>query len=230
MCFYKQGACRCTMAPRLAVAIASEPMKRAAVLVAISAVTFVAGCSKLAALAKDTDAPPEAAAPVAGTAAATTAATAATASAAPTAAAKATATAVAKNAKAALAIPSPTTDRIPRNRDKDGPCPAGFVEQPGVENHSTCARSCKTDANCHAHTCVDSDVGDGKVCSEIASKTPAASAAKPPIKCKANEIDDGDRCLKTCNDDKDCAATKTKCTEFKVPNPSGGTSTALVCE
>jgi len=208
-------------------------MKRAALVVALSSVVFGAGCSKLVALAQDKDAPAaDAAAPLAAPAA-TTAATAA-ATAAPTTTAKPTAAAAtavaAKNAKAALAIPTPTTDRIPRNRDKDGPCPTGFVEQPGVENHSTCARSCKTDANCHAHTCVDSDVGDGKVCSEIASKTPAASAAKPAIKCKANEIDDGDRCLKQCNDDKDCAALKTKCTEFRVPNPAGGTSTALVCQ
>lgn len=211
-------------------------MKSVAVLLALSAVTFAAGCGKLAELAKDKDAA-DAAAPVAATATATAPATAATASAAATTTAKvaaaSTAAVTAKNAKAALAIPSPTTDRIPRNRDKDGPCPAGFVEQPGVENHSTCARSCKTDANCHAHTCVDSDVGDGKVCSEIASKTPAASAtaAKAALKCKPNELDDGDRCVKICSEDKDCAGIKgTTCQMIRVPNPNGGTSTNMVCQ
>ena len=209
-------------------------MKRAALFVALPTVVFAAaGCSKLVALAKDKDTPPEAAAPVAATATATTA-TAATSAAPPTptttAKLAAVATAVAKNAKAALAIPSPTTDRIPRNRDKDGPCPAGFVEEPGAENHSTCARSCKTDANCHAHTCVDSDVGDGKVCSEIASKTPAASAARPPaLKCKANELEDNDHCAKICSNDKDCAKGQ-KCVQFNVPNPNGGSSVNFICD
>jgi hypothetical protein len=210
-------------------------MKRAVVLIALTAITFASGCSKLAALAQDKDAPAaDAAAPVAPTATAG-AVTTATASAAPTTTAKtgaaSTAAVAAKNAKAALAVPSPTTDRFARNRDKDGPCPAGFVEQPGAEQHSTCARSCKTDATCHGHTCVDSDVGDGKVCSEIASKTPAASAAKPAVKCKANELDDGDRCLKVCSEDKECASIKgTTCQQIKVPNPNGGTSTNMVCQ
>ncbi len=207
-------------------------MKRAAFFVAVSSVVLGTGCSKLAALAQDKDAPAaDAAAPVAATA--TTAATAPAASAAPTAAAKATAAAAtavaAKNAKAALAIPTPTTDRIPRNRDKDGPCPTGFVEQPGAENHSTCARSCKTDASCHAHTCVDSDVGDGKVCSDIASKPSASAAARTALKCKANELEDGDRCAKICSNDKDCAKGQ-KCNQFNVPNPNGGTSVNFVCE
>lgn len=49
--------------------------------------------------------------------------------------------------KKPLAVPSPSTDRFARNRDKDGPCPAGFVEQPGAEANSTCARECKKDAD-----------------------------------------------------------------------------------
>ena len=215
-------------------------MKRAAVLVALTAITFASGCSKLAALAQDDDAPVADAAAAAAPAATPTAVTTAPAGAAPTGTAKTgaapTGAVAAKNAKAVLAVPSPTTDRFARNRDKDGPCPAGFVEQPGVEQHSTCARACKTDATCHAHTCVDSDVGDGKVCSDIASKAPAASAsaaaAKPATKCKANEIDDGGgTCLRTCNDDKDCAGIKgTTCGQIRVPNPFGGTSTAMACQ
>jgi hypothetical protein len=130
---------------------------------------------------------------------------------------KAAATTTSSGKKALVA--SPTTDRVQRNRDKDGPCPAGFAEQPGVENHSVCARTCKTETDCHGHTCEDSDVG-GKVCSEIASK-------KTATKCKANEIEDGKDCLKQCSADKDCG--KGKCEQMKVPNPFGGTSTAMVC-
>src|SRR4051794_10318005 len=65
-----------------------------------------------------------------------------------------------KASTTALNPPTPTTDRFPRNRLKDGPCPAGFTEQPGVEERSSCARNCKKDADCNGHTCVDSDVGD----------------------------------------------------------------------
>lgn len=120
---------------------------------------FSTGCSKLAALAKEQEPPAaDAATPTAATASAPAAT--ASANAAPSTTAKTTATpaVAAKQAKGALAVPSPTTDRFPRNRDKDGPCPAGFAEQPGVEQHSTCARVCKTDTNCHGHTCVDSDL------------------------------------------------------------------------
>ncbi len=65
-----------------------------------------------------------------------------------------------------MSIPTPSTDRIPRNRDKDLPCPPKFTEQPGVEQYSTCARDCKTDSDCHGHKCDDSMVGDGMVCSD----------------------------------------------------------------
>ena len=107
--------------------------------------------------------------------------------------------------KKPMAVPSPTTDRVPRNRLKDGPCPPGFVEQPGVEEHSSCARSCKSATDCHGHTCADSDVGDGKVCTDEVPKAPAASA-KPAAatKCKAGEIDDQDKCVKLCTTAKDC--------------------------
>jgi hypothetical protein len=208
-----------------------DEMKRAALLVALATVTFASGCSKLAALAQDQDTAADGAAATTPSAptAATTAPAAATAAAVTSAKPIPGSTAVAaKNAKHPLVAPSPTTDRFARNRDKDGPCPVGFVEQPGVEEHSSCARACKTDATCHGHTCVDSDVG--KVCSDIASKTTAASAAKPALKCKANEFDDGERCVKTCGDDKDCAGLKgTSCQMIRVPNPNGGTSAQTVC-
>jgi hypothetical protein len=218
----------------LADRLGAAPLALALVVaLGVSAVTLVSGCSKLAALAKDDDGTATDAA--ASTAATASAATTAAATATPTGTAKtavpATGAVAAKNAKKTLVAPSATTDRFGRNRDTDGPCPAGFVEQPGVENHSSCARSCKTDATCHGHTCVDSDVGDGKVCSEIASKTPAASAsaaAKPGSKCKANEIDDGGECLKACDKDSDCPAKKT-CQGIRVANPFGGTSAAQAC-
>jgi hypothetical protein len=114
-------------------------------------------------------------------------------------------------------------DRIPRNRDKDGPCPTGFAEQPGVENHSVCARVCKTEADCHGHTCEDSDIGNGKVCTETASKKTALAP-----KCKPDEFEDGNDCLKGCTTDKDCPK-KGHCEQMKVPNPNGGVSTAMVC-
>ena len=69
------------------------------------------------------------------------------------------------------------------------------------------------------------------MCSEIASKTLAASAsaaAKPASKCKANEIDDGGECLKACEKDSDCPAKKT-CQGIRVANPFGGTSAAQAC-
>jgi hypothetical protein len=124
----------------------------------------------------------------------------------------------------AMKPPTPTSDRFARNRDKDGPCPKGFTEQPGVENHSWCAKNCQKDADCTGHTCADSEVGDGKTCSDIASKTKPAAHT-----CKSNEIDDGDRCLKQCTKDSDCPKG-VKCTSMMVPNPNGGSSTALVCQ
>jgi hypothetical protein len=125
----------------------------------------------------------------------------------------------------AMKPPTPTTDRFPRNRLKDGPCPAGFTEQPGVEEHSSCARNCKKDADCNGHTCVDSDIGDGKVCSDTASSAKPKPAAHT---CKKDEIDDGERCYKQCTKDADCG--KQKCASMMVPNPNGGTSTALTCQ
>jgi hypothetical protein len=155
---------------------------------ALATTTLSLGCKKLLDSTKDDSR--DAAASGAATAASTAAAAAATP--ADTALAVASSVAVtAKNAptgaKKALATPSSTTDRFPRNRLKDGPCPAGFVEQPGAEEHSSCARSCKTDTDCHAHTCVDSDVGNGKVCSnEAATAKPTAAIANLP-KCKGEE-------------------------------------------
>lgn len=123
-----------------------------------------------------------------------------------------------KTAKRPLVVPSPTTDRFGRNRDKDGPCPKGFVEQPGVEQYSSCARACTGDATCHGHTCVDSDVGDGKVCSDIAIKTAAAPAAgtrgaackvsadcATPWKCLSPQSSQVElTCQKTCRAGSDC--------------------------
>jgi hypothetical protein len=137
-------------------------------------------------------------------------------------------TATSTNTKA-LAVPSPTTDRFPRNRLKDGPCPAGFTEQPGVEEHSSCARACKTDSDCHAHTCVDSDVGDGKVCSDVA----AAAKGNAPIanlpKCKGEErlwaVDEKAKpfCATgepSCSSDKDCKG-KGSCIDMMLLQEDG---------
>jgi hypothetical protein len=205
-------------------------MYRRSALLTLLAVSL--GCSKLLDLAKKDDAADAASAAVAASAAPAATDTAASTAAASASAvvAKAAAPAAHPSASAAGNKPltaSATTDRVPRNRDKDGPCPAGFVEQPGVENHSVCARTCKTEADCHGHTCEDSDVGSGKVCTDTASKKTAARS-----KCKPDEIEDGSDCLKPCTADKDCPKGGKKsgtCEQLKVPNPNGGVSTALVC-
>ncbi len=184
------------------------------------------GCSKLIEiLSKDEPAATTAAAPAATTPPTVDSAPAATASASAPAAKAAAPNRVAE-AKKVMAVPSPTTDRIQRNRDKDPPCPPSFVEQPGVENHSICARVCKTEKDCHGHLCEDSDVGNGKVCLDVPSKAPAAKPVA--AKCKAGEFDDDGTCLKTCNTDSDCPKKGT-CEQIRVPNPNGGTSAAAVC-
>ncbi|HEY8072556.1 MAG TPA: hypothetical protein VIF62_00555 [Labilithrix sp.] len=179
------------------------------------------GCSKL--LQKTDEATADAAA--ASTATATASVATASASASSSAVAKAAQPSVkaadSASGKHAL-VASSTTDRVPRNRDKDGPCPANFAEQPGVENHSVCARVCHTEADCHGHTCEDSDIGNGKVCTDTASKKAAAP------KCKPNQIEDGTDCLNPCTQDKDCGKNG-HCESMKVANPNGGTSTAMVC-
>lgn len=189
--------------------------------VALVSIVVLTGCGKIAAMlgkgeidAGAVVADTQDAAPVA-----TTTSTPTVASSAPPVV-KAAAT-TSSSAKKTL-VASPTTDRLPRNRDKDPPCPAGFVEQPGVENHSICARACKTETDCHGHTCEDSDVGNGKVCTDTASKKTAAT------KCKPNQIEDGKDCLNPCTQDKDCGKNG-HCEQMKVPNPNGGTSTAMVC-
>jgi hypothetical protein len=193
----------------------------------VVSLVVVAGCKLLNKAAEGADAGATA---DAGPTTATTDTVTASASAAPSAATAKAATATTAHktdagptAGKTMTAPSPTTDRMPRNRDKDGACPTGFTEQPGVENHSTCARNCKTEADCHGHTCEDSMISDGKVCSDTASKPKPARA-----KCKADEIDDGDACYKQCTKDTDCTKPKT-CQQMRVPNPNGGTSTAMVC-
>jgi len=191
----------------------------------VLSLVVLAGCKLLNKAAEGADAGATA---DAGPTTATTDTATASASAAPSAVTAKAAATTAKHdagptAGKTMAVPSPTTDRFPRNRDKDGACPTGFSEQPGVENHSWCARNCKTETDCHGHTCEDSQISDGKVCSDTASKPKVARA-----KCKADEIDDGDACYKQCTKDADCTKPK-KCLEMRVPNPNGGTSSAMVC-
>lgn len=206
-------------------------------IVLLAILSTISGCSKLLSRG-DGDAGAATATATDAEATATATPSASAAMSAPVTA-KATASPAKPGAKP-LAVPSPTTDRFGRNRDKDGPCPTGFTEQPGVENHSYCARNCKTDADCHGHACDDSMVGDGKVCSDAPSSPSSAkdagaagkdagSAKTPASKCKANEIDDGSSCLKTCEKDADCPA-KQKCEQIRVPNPFGGTSAAFACQ
>jgi hypothetical protein len=111
-----------------------------------------------------------------------------------------------------MAVPSPTTDRFSRNRDKDLPCPPKFTEQPGAEQFSTCARDCKTDSDCHGHKCDDSMVGDGKVCSEekvaVAPKGQGMSfdgkGAPCPDGYGQGSMDNPGVCRKKCTTPKDC--------------------------
>jgi hypothetical protein len=118
--------------------------------------------------------------------------------------------------KATTMTASPTTDRVHRNRDKDLPCPPGFTEQPGAEQFSTCARNCKTDSDCHGHKCDDSEVGDGKVCSEeqvqATAKVPAGQSmsfdskgAPCPAGYAQGSMDNPGTCRKACKTAKDCA-------------------------
>lgn len=130
----------------------------------------------------------------------------------------------APSAKKAMAIPSPTTDRFGRNRLKDGPCPARFTEEPGVEDHSWCARVCKSNSDCHGHLCDDSDVGNGKVCKD--EKAPAAAAAK----CKGSEIPAGPNgeCVKQCMTNQECGTGGT-CAPTSFTDPSAGLVNTHVC-
>jgi len=147
--------------------------------------------------------------PVVTAAATATATTVDTASAAPTESAKPV---VEKPKATAMSVPTPTTDRIPRNRDKDLPCPPRFTEQPGAEQYSTCARDCKTDLDCHGHRCDDSMVGDGKVCSEETvavvpkglSMSFDSKGAPCPDGYAQGSMDNPGTCRKKCTTPKDC--------------------------
>jgi hypothetical protein len=117
-----------------------------------------------------------------------------------------------------VALPARTTDRFPRARDADGPCPPNFLEVSGTP--AVCARICKSDADCHGHRCAAAESGPGKVCQE------GAVAGT----CKGNEVPAGENgaCVKQCSVDADCGKGQA-CLPASFIDPSAGEAHVRAC-